>query len=191
MSGERRAEHRRHADRVLVDVRLDVLGPDRVLVGLQRHDPRFDVEVAAELLPHHVHVAAEHEVRLVGRLARRLPARTPLPLQRQRAQHDRLRGSLRARAGRLAGRVEQVGEHADAALLDLRRLRVLGVIDEVHAQRVVDQLVGLRLHPRRHESREVARRQAVEHRLLLHQALRFPRRHAGRGSLWSGAASSR
>jgi hypothetical protein len=27
--------------------------------------------------------------------------------------------------------VEEVGEHADAALLDLRRLRVLGVVDEV------------------------------------------------------------
>ena len=63
--GERRAEHGGDADRVLVDVRLDVLGPDRVLVGLQRDDPRLDVEVAAELLPHDVHVAAEDEVRPV------------------------------------------------------------------------------------------------------------------------------
>ena len=74
VAGERRAEHRGDADRVLVDVRLDVLGPDRVLVGLQRDDPRLDVEVAAELLPHDVHVAAEHEVRPVGRLAGRLAA---------------------------------------------------------------------------------------------------------------------
>ena len=72
VAGERRAQHRGDADRVLVDVRLDVLGPDRVLVGLQRDDPRLDVEVAAELLPHHVHVAAEHQVRPARVLARRL-----------------------------------------------------------------------------------------------------------------------
>ena len=53
---------------LLVDVRLDVLGADRELVGLQRDDPRLDVEVAAELLPDDVDVAAEHEVRPVGRL---------------------------------------------------------------------------------------------------------------------------
>ena len=73
VAGERGAQHGGDADRVLVDVRLDVLGPDRVLVGLQRDDPRLDVEVAAELLPHDVHVAAEHQVRparvLAGRLA--------------------------------------------------------------------------------------------------------------------------
>ena len=70
VAGERRAQHRGDADRVLVDVGLDVLGADRVLVGLQRDDPRLDVEVAAELLPHDVHVAAEDEVR-----ARRCPCR--------------------------------------------------------------------------------------------------------------------
>ena len=47
--GERRTQHRGHPDRVLVDVRLDVLRPDRVLARLQRHDARLHVEVAAEL----------------------------------------------------------------------------------------------------------------------------------------------
>ena len=64
VAGERGAEHGGDADRVLVDVGLDVLGADRVLVGLQRHDPRLDVEVAAELLPDDVHVAAEDQVGL-------------------------------------------------------------------------------------------------------------------------------
>ena len=163
-------EHRRDADRVLVDVRLDVLGADRVLVVLQRDDPRLDVEVAAELLPHDVHVAAEDEVRPVGGLARRLAARAPLPLQRQRAEHDRLRRALRARAGRLARRVEQVGEHPDAALLDLRRLRVLGVVDEVAVQVLGDDALRLGLHPRRHERGEVAHRDA--------RRARAPRRSA-------------
>ena len=155
-----------------------VLGADRVLLGRERHDPRLDVEVAAELLPHDVHVAAEHEVGTVDRLAGGLAAGTPLPLQRQRAEHDRLGGSLRARAGRLSRRVEEVGEHPDAALLDLGRLRILGVIDEVHAQGFSDQLVGLGLHLGGHERREIARRQAVEHRLLLDQPQGFLRGHA-------------
>ena len=72
VAGEGGAEDGGDADRVLVDMGLDVLGSDHVLVVLQRHDPRFDVEVAAELLPDHVNVAAEDQVRLVDRLARRL-----------------------------------------------------------------------------------------------------------------------
>ncbi len=179
MPGERRAEHGGHADRVLVDVRLDVLGADRVLVLLQRDDSRFDVEVAAELLPHDVHVAAEHEVGTLGRPPGRFAARAPLPLQRQRAQHDRLGGSLRARAGRLSGRVEEVGEHPDAALLDLRRLRVLGVVDEVDAQRFRSiTLTCLWLHPGGDERREVAHRQSVEHHFLADQTHRFLGGHA-------------
>jgi hypothetical protein len=62
--GERRAQNGGDTDGVLVDVRLHVLGADRVLARLERHDPRLDVEVAAELLPDHVHVAAEDEVRV-------------------------------------------------------------------------------------------------------------------------------
>ena len=132
MAGERGAQDGRDADRVLVDVRFDISWTDRVLVGFQRDDPRFDVEVAAELLPHDVHVAAKDEIRPVDTLVLGLHAVTPLPLQRQRAEHDRLGGALRARAGRLAGSMEEVGKHTYAAPLDLRRLRVLGVIDEVH-----------------------------------------------------------
>ena len=134
MAGEGGAEDGGDADRVLVDVGLDVLGPDHVLVLPQADDPRFDVEVAAELFPDHVDVAAEDEVRLVDRLARRFAALLPLPLQREGAEHDRLRGALGAAAGRLARRVVEVGEHADAALLDLGRDRVLGVVDEVAVQ---------------------------------------------------------
>ena len=184
--GERRPEHGGDADRVLVDVRLHVLRPDRVLVGLERDDPRLDVEVAAELLPHHVDVAAEHEVRPVGRLAGRLAALAPLPLQRQRAEHDRLRGALGARAGRLARRVEEVGQHADAALLDLGGLRILGVVDEVAVQVLRDHPLRLRLHPRRHERRQVAHRDAVEHQLLPDQPHRVDRPHPVLGQLVVG-----
>ena len=156
-------------------------GPIVNLSALQRDDPRLDVEVAAELLPHHVHVAAEDEVRPVGRLARRLAPLAPLPLQRQRAEHDRLRRALRARAGRLAGRVVEVGEHADAALLDLRRLRILGVVDVVAVQVVGDQPLRLGLHPRGDERRQVAEGDAVEDHLLGHEPHRVAGGHADLG----------
>ena len=120
-----------------------------------------------------------------------LAARAPLPLQRQRAEHDRLRRALRARAGRLAGRVVEVGEHPDAALLDLRRLRVLGVVDVVAVQVVGDHALRLGLHPRRDEGREVAQRDAVEHELLAEQPHRVGGRHPGGRQRWSGASLSR
>ena len=183
MPGEGGAEHGGDADRVLVDVGLDVLGADRVLVGRERDDARLDVEVAAELLPDDVDVAAEDEVGAIGRLAGRLAALAPLPLQRERAEHDRLGGALGARAGRLAGGVEEVGEHADAALLDLGRLRVLGVVDEVHVQRRGDDPVGLGLHPGGDERREVAHGEAVEDHFLVDQAHRFLGGHAHLGKL--------
>ena len=134
VTGERRPEHGRDADRVLVDVRLDVIRADRVLAGLQRDDPRLDVEVPAELLPHDMDVAAEDQVGIRRRLSRRLAALAPVPLQRQAAEHDRLGRSLRTRTRRLAWGMEQVGQHPDAALLDLGRARVLGVVDEVAVQ---------------------------------------------------------
>ena len=170
-------EHGGDPDGVLVDVRLDVVGADRVLARLERHDARLDVEVAAELLPDDVHVAAEHEVRAVRRAALGRATRAPVPLQRQRPQHDRLGRALGAGPRRLAGRVEEVGEHPDAALLDLRRARVLGVVDEVAVQVRRDDLLRLRLHPRRDERREVAGRVALQREVLGDEAHGVDRRH--------------
>jgi hypothetical protein len=53
------------------------------LVLLEGHDPGLDVEVATELLPHDVDVAAEDEVRPVGGLPVRLAALAPLPFERR------------------------------------------------------------------------------------------------------------
>jgi hypothetical protein len=62
-------------------VRLHVIGADRVFVLLEGNDPWLDVEIAAELLPDHVDVASEYEIRPVDRLARRLAPLAPVPLQ--------------------------------------------------------------------------------------------------------------
>ena len=156
-----------------------VVGADRVLARLQRHDPRLDVEVAAELLPDDVHVAAEHQVRARRRRAGGLAALAPVPLQGETAEHDRLGRSLGPGARRLAGRVEEIGEHPDAALLDLGRAGILGVVDEVAVQVRGDDLLGLRLHPRRHEGRQVPGRITLQCQVLGHQPQRVLGRNAG------------
>ena len=149
-----------------------------VYLPLKGHDPRLDVEVAAELLPDDVDVAAEDEVRPVGRLAGGLAPLAPVPLQGQGTEHDRLRGALGPRADRLAGGVEEVGKHPDAALLDLGGPRVLGVIDEVAVEVLRDDPLRLGLHPGGHEGGEVALRIALERQVLRDQAHRLRSRHA-------------
>jgi hypothetical protein len=122
-----------------------------------------------------VHVAAEDEVRLLGRHAIRLAALAPFPLQRQRAEHDRLRRTLSAGPGRLAGGVEQLCQHPDAASLDLERPGVLGVVDEVAVEVAVDHPSRLGLHPGGNEGGQVALRDALDGEFLLDQSLRCDR----------------
>jgi hypothetical protein len=62
--------------------------------------------------------------------------------------------------------MEQVGEHVDAAVMDVGRLGIFVLIDVVLAQAVGEQPVGLRLHPGRHESGQVEGRIAVEVELV-------------------------
>ena len=181
--GERRTEDRSDADGVLVEVWRDVVGADRVLALGERHDPRLDVEVATELLPHHVDVTTEDQVRLVHREVRGLPALLPLPLQGQGAEHDRLRRALGAAAGGLPRRVEEIGKHPHAALLDLRGDRVLRVVDEVGVQVLRDDPLRLRLHPRGDEGGQVALRVALHGEVLAHQAHRVHGTHAALGEV--------
>jgi hypothetical protein len=175
--GERGPDNRGDADRVLVQVRLDVIRADRVLARLERDDPRLYVEVAAELLPDDVHVAPENEVGAVDRLSGLLAPLAPLPLQGERAEHDRLRGALSAGAGGLSRRVEQLGQHPDAALLDLRRHRILGVVDEVPVQVLVDHRAGLGLHPGGDEGGQVSLGDPLHGEFLLDQPHRLDGGH--------------
>jgi hypothetical protein len=73
--------------------------------------------------------------------------------------------------------VEQIAEHADAALLDLGRPRVLRVVDEVAVQVLGDQLPGLGLHPRGDERRQVAFGNPLGDQVLGDQPLRRERAH--------------
>jgi hypothetical protein len=91
LPGEGGAEDRPDRDRVLVDQRLDLFGPDRVPVGGERDHPLLDVEVFGELLPAGVHVGAEDDVRLGAVVAAPL---APAPLVGEQAEHDRLQVEL-------------------------------------------------------------------------------------------------
>ena len=148
---------------------LHIVRADRVLARLQRHDPRLDVEVAAELLPHDMHIAAEHQIRARGGGSGGLAAFAPVPLEGQTTEHDRLGRSLGSGAGGLAGRVEQIREHPDAALLDLGGAGILGVVDEVAVQVRGDDLLRLRLHPGRHESGQVPSRITLQRQVFRYQ----------------------
>jgi hypothetical protein len=73
--------------------------------------------------------------------------------------------------------VEELGQHPDAALLDLEGLRVLGVVDEVAVEVVVDHPSRLGLHPGGDEGGQIALRNALNGELLADQAHRGDCRH--------------
>jgi hypothetical protein len=77
--------------------------------------------------------------------------------------------------------VEEVGDHPDAALLDLGGPRVLRVVDEVAVEVVGDDPLRLGLHPRRDERREVPGRVALEREVLRDEPHGIDGRHPGIG----------
>ena len=107
---ERRPEDRHDADRVLVARRHRALGGQAGAAGADRHEPRLDVPVAAELLPADLHVGAHHQVRPVVRQAGAAAPLRPAALERHAGEHRGLaRAGRRAadaarRAGRATGR---------------------------------------------------------------------------------------
>jgi len=74
-------------------------------------------------------------------------------------------------------RMPQVGKHPDAPVLEGRRLRVLVLVDHVLVERLRDQQARLRLHPGRHEGRDVQSRVAVESELVVDDLVRGARVH--------------
>ena len=75
------------------------------------------------------------------------------------------------------GSVPQVGEHGDAAGLDLGGLRVLVLVDHVLVERGGVQPVGLLVHPGGDEGGEVEPGVPVEHDLVQHDLVRRLRQH--------------
>ena len=183
----RGAEHRDNADRVLVAERHRRLGGEMTALALHHRVARLDVPVPAELLPADLHVDAHDEIRLVARQACRLPPLTPAPLQREPCQHRGLaRSCRRAADSRVrSGSVPETGEHVHAPALQLCRLRVLVLVDDVLVDGLVHEPLCLRLHPRRDERRQVEPGVAVEHQLVVDDLIREVREGAHPSGRWN------
>ena len=65
--------------------------------------------------------------------------------------------------------MEQVGDHAHAALLDRGGDRVFVLVDHVLVERLGHQPVGLGIHPGRHEGGQIQPRAAVQHQLVVNE----------------------
>jgi hypothetical protein len=158
-------------------MRLDVLGADRELVRLQRDDARLDVEVAAELLPHHVHVAAEDEVRPVRRLAGGLAP------PRHFHFSDSAPSMIASDEPWVRVPVVSPGAWYRSASMRMQRCSISAVCGYSRGRCSCgagsrDDPLRLGLHPRRHEGGQVAPRDAVEDELLAQQAHGVDRGHA-------------
>ena len=166
---EGRAEDRDDADGVLVAERDGLGGGEVEAVALHRDQPHLDVPVVRELLPADLDVDAHDDVGLVGGLALGGAALLPAALHREPAEHRGLARPGRGAAGGLGGvgRVPQPAEDLDASRLELGGLRILVLVDHVLVEALGHELLGLRVHPRRHERREVHARVAVEHQLVV------------------------
>ncbi len=174
------AQDRHHADGVLVDGGEHLLGGDDVAAPLHRQVTGFDVEVAAELLPHHLDVRTHHQIGHAP-LPRPHPL-PPTPFQGQPTQHHRLAGADGGHPGGAGGvvvaqtlGVKQVGDHGHTARLDGRGRRVFVLIDHVLVERLGHQLFGLRVHPGGHEGGQIQPRATVEHQLVVDEAIGPPR----------------
>ena len=173
---ERRAEHRHHTDRVLITALHGLLSGQMEAIALHRHQTRLDVPVAAELVPTHLHVDAEDQVRPVRRLTEppsSVPATaTSAPAHRAsppRSTQSSSSPSHRHRPKRATG-----GRSCSRPALELRRLRILILVDHVLIRRLCHQLGGVGRHPSRHERSQVQAGAAVEQQLVRHEVISHP-----------------
>src|SRR4029077_15531773 len=101
-AGECLAGDGHHADRVFIYVLVKVLSGKTVVASLQGHNPRLDIEIAQELFPDNLDVAAGYHVWPTNIFSSLLSSLPPIPLVGQTAQHTRLgrtdsRSSVRLR----------------------------------------------------------------------------------------------
>src|SRR5215211_5160743 len=168
-----------NADGVLVAELGRLFAVEVETVPLHWHVTGLHLEVVAELLPADLDVYAHDHVRPICALAGRASPLLPAALEGQSSEHGCLAGTRgRASRGRIGvGRVPKAAEHVDAAHLKLGRLRVLVLVDHVLVEAFGHQLLGLRLHVRCYERREVQTSVAVEHELIVDDLVGHVGRH--------------
>src|SRR6478672_7324405 len=82
-----------HADRVFVYILVKILSSKAVVANLEGHNPRLDIEIAQELFPDDLDVAAGYHVWATGIFSRLLSSLPPIPFVGQAAQHASLGGT--------------------------------------------------------------------------------------------------
>ena len=163
LAGEGLAGDGDNRDGVFIDELVEVLGRQAVVARLQWRDARLDVEVAQELLPHDLDVAAGDHVRPRGILAGRLARLAPVPLVGQAGQHAGLRRAHRRRAVRndVLGAVPQLMQPAHHALFHGKQLRIHVMVDVVLEEMLAADLERLGLGEGGDERRQVHHRVGV------------------------------
>ena len=124
---------------------------------------------SGELLPAHLDVDAGDEVGLSDGLP---SARRRCCQRRLRARPPSIAASLEPVVEQPAacfgsGAMPEVADHVDAAHLHEGRLRILVLVDHVLVERLRHELLGIGVHARGHERRQVEARVAVQHELVV------------------------
>ena len=144
------AEGRHHHDGVLVHPLEHLLDVHAVAPRRHRDLPHLDVPVPGELVPDHLHGPAHH-VGLVGRLPRGLcawPASATWPPYRRACSASEDPMAEQPTGSAASGAFHRPGQHADAAPLQLGRLGILVLVDEVLVDAQVHQADGPPAPPR-------------------------------------------
>ena len=190
---ERGAEDGHDADRVLVAPGYGFVCGEVEAISFHRDEPHLDVPVVGELLPADLHVDAHDQV---GRSVGSPAAARRFCQRRFSARPPSMAASLEPVVEQPtppAGPCHRSAQHVDAAHLQLRRLRILVLVDHVLVEALRHERLGLRLHPGGHEGGHVEARVAVEHQLVVDDLVRdVGRKLVGRQLMpWDAVAFER
>ena len=158
-----------HPDRVLIAAGYSLLGAELETIRRDRHQARLHIEIGAELIPADLGVGAHHQVWVAAPQARRPASLAPVPLHHQAAEHAALAGARGGGADGLGGigGVPEIGQDAQAALLQFGSLGIFVLVDDVLVGAFLHQAPRLRLHPGAHESGQVEAGVSIEHQVVV------------------------
>ena len=155
--GNRHTLNRHHANGVLVTSLDNILWVKRDLLRRHGNHTHLDVPVDSEFLPNHLHTGRDDEIRFIDRKTFCLTSLLPAFQGGDTTQHTSLGRThrTRTRAIRFLRRVPQLGKDIHASTFDLRRLRVLRLVDHVLIHVLGHHFSSVIIHPCSHESRQV------------------------------------
>lgn len=144
VAGVRGSEDRHDTNGVFIHQRHGRLGVNDEALPRAVDVLFVNLKVARRLFPADLNGRRHDDVGVLGRLAGGLAALLPAALHGEDGEHDGLGGADGGGADGVAvvGGVEEVGNHVDAAVLDVGGIGVLFVVDEVGGEGVGHELEG-------------------------------------------------